>query len=208
MGFDLYCQLLKQSVAALKGEKVKPRVEVQVRFDFIALNPGEEGGPVQTEKSKVKNEEPALNISVPREVAIFLQTPGSEDSPSAIRNPASATPKASAFIPMAYISEARQRIEVYRKLAQANEKAALERLEVELRDRFGTLPPAMELLLLVGELKILASERGITIIEVKDDKLMLTRNNDYLTLGGKFPRLTKVQAKARLKEIKKLLLAL
>jgi len=34
VGFDLYCQLLKQSVAALKGEKVKPRVEVQVRFDF------------------------------------------------------------------------------------------------------------------------------------------------------------------------------
>src|ERR1041385_3992956 len=27
VGFDLYCQLLKQSVAASKGEKVKPRVE-------------------------------------------------------------------------------------------------------------------------------------------------------------------------------------
>jgi transcription-repair coupling factor (superfamily II helicase) len=29
VGFELYCQLLKQSVAALKGEKVKPRVEVR-----------------------------------------------------------------------------------------------------------------------------------------------------------------------------------
>ena len=60
-----------------------------------------------------------------------------------------------------------------------------------MRDRFGPLPPALELLLLVAELKILASERGVTVIEVKEDKLMLTRHEDYLTLGGKFPRLTK-----------------
>jgi len=77
-----------------------------------------------------------------------------------------------------------------------------------LRDRFGPLPAAMEMLLLVGELKVLASERGITMIEVKDDKLMLTRNNDYIMLGGKFPRLTKQEPKARLKEIKRLLLAI
>ncbi len=44
VGFELYCQLLKQSVASLKGEKVKPRVEVVVRLDFLALNPTEEGG--------------------------------------------------------------------------------------------------------------------------------------------------------------------
>jgi hypothetical protein len=34
---------------------------------------------------------------------------------------------------------------------------------------------------------------------------MLTRNADYLQVGGKFPRLTKADAKARLKEIRKLL---
>jgi transcription-repair coupling factor (superfamily II helicase) len=48
----------------------------------------------------------------------------------------------------------------------------------------------------------------VTAIEVKDDKLMLTRNGDFVTLGGKFPRLTKKEAKARLKEIKRLLLAI
>ena len=78
----------------------------------------------------------------------------------------------------------------------------------ELRDRFGPLPPAVELLLQVAELKILASEKAVTIIEVKDDKLMLTRHGDFITLGGKFPRLTKNQGGARLKEIKKLLLAI
>ena len=35
VGFELYCQLLKQSVASLKGEKVKPRVEVRIALDFL-----------------------------------------------------------------------------------------------------------------------------------------------------------------------------
>jgi len=81
-------------------------------------------------------------------------------------------------------------------------------LQKELRDRFGPLPPPVELLLLLAEIKILASERALTIIEVKEDKLMLTRHGDFITLGGKFPRLTKKDAKGRLKEIKKLFLAL
>ena len=213
VGFELYCQLLKQSVASLKGEKVKPRVEVQVRFDFLALNPGEEETQIKNENVKSKMEEPRLEISIPREVATY--TSYDDDAEPAARkgrstrNPEPGTRnKASAFIPLAYIAEPRQRIEVYRKLAQANEKPALESLRTELRDRFGPLPPAMELLLQVAELKILASERGITVMEVKEDRLMLTRNNDYLMLGGKFPRLTKPDATGILKEIKKLLLAI
>ena len=39
VGFELYCQLLKQSISALKGEKVKPQVEVQARLDFLAMAP-------------------------------------------------------------------------------------------------------------------------------------------------------------------------
>lgn len=151
VGFELYCQLLKQSVASLKGEKVKPRVEVQVRLDFL----GE-----------------------------------------------------AASLPESYATEPQHRIEIYRKLAQATDKAALETLQKELRDRFGPVPPPVELLLLITELKILASERGISVMEVKEDKLMLTRQGDFITLGGKFPRLTKKDVKGRLKEIKKLLLAL
>jgi transcription-repair coupling factor (superfamily II helicase) len=70
------------------------------------------------------------------------------------------------------------------------------------------LPPPLELLLLVTEVKVLASERGITVIEVQEDRLMLTRNNDYVMGGSKFPRLTKKQAGARLKEIRQLLTVL
>jgi len=181
VGFELYCQLLKQSVAGLKGERVAPRVEVQVSLDFLALTPS---GP-ESQSSDSKSNFRASNSPVPA--------------------PRSAT---SASIPFNYISDARQRIEVYRKIAQLGDKAGLSQLQKELRDRFGPLPSAVELLLQVAELKIIAAERAITIIEVKEDKVMLTRNNDYVMVGTKFPRLTKQTAQARLKEIKKLLLAL
>jgi transcription-repair coupling factor (superfamily II helicase) len=155
VGFELYCQLLKQSVASLKGEKIKPRIELSVKLDFL---------------EEMKR---------------------SGDS-----------------LPHSYVPEPRHRIEIYRKLAQANETVALKNLEKELRDRFGPFPPPVELLLQIAELKVLASEKNVTAIEVSNDKLMLTRSGDYITLGGKFPRLAKKEAKARLKEIKKLLLAI
>ena len=157
----------------LKGEKVKPRVEVSVKLDF-------------------------LNASV---VSGQQSVAGDNESPAADYK------RLTANLPHHYIAEPQHRIEIYRKLAQATDKPALEALQKELRDRFGPLPAPVELLLLVTELKILAGEKSVTIIEVRDDKLMLTRHDDFIMLGGKFPRLTKKEAKARLKEIKKLLLA-
>jgi transcription-repair coupling factor (superfamily II helicase) len=179
VGFELYCQLLKQSVGSLKGEKVKARVEVRVALDFLA---SETSVPLT----------PSLSPSDGVRVAEGRERGG----------------PTFAGLPHNYAPESQHRIEIYRKLAQAADKPSLEALQKEMRDRFGPLPPPVELLLAVAELKILASERNITSVEVKEDKVMLTRNRDFITLGGKFPRLTKKNAEGRLKEIKKLLLAL
>jgi transcription-repair coupling factor (superfamily II helicase) len=155
-------------------------VEVRVALDFLEMNPVESGG--------AGSPLPAAD--------------GHDDGAHGVTRPTTAS------LPHHYVTEPQHRIEIYRKLAQANEKSALENLQKELRDRFGPLPPAVELLLQMAEVKILASEKAVTAIEVKDDKLMLIRHGDFITLGGKFPRLTKKQAGARLKEIKKLLLAI
>jgi transcription-repair coupling factor (superfamily II helicase) len=163
VGFELYCQLLKQSVSSLKGEKVQPRLNVNVRLDFLAAGAEEE-------------------LSNPR--------------------------KPAACFPSSYIPEAQQRIEIYRKLAQVNDAASWRALKNELRDRFGPLPPAADLVLRVADLKIVSAQHGVSLIETQDDKLMLTRHNDFVMAGGKFPRLTKPTARGRLDEIKKLLLAL
>jgi transcription-repair coupling factor (superfamily II helicase) len=193
VGFELYCQLLKQSVAALKGEKVKPRVDVQIRLDFLALSPTQES-PRDTPSHRLSREQ---------------QSKDSPLAPLAKRQPgADGSELAAAYIPFNYISDARQRIEFYRKLAQATDLKALAELEREARDRFGPLPRPLQRLLQVGELKLLAAERGITSIEVKADKLMLTRQNDFVMAGSKFPRLTKSDPTARLNEIKKSLQAL
>ncbi len=171
VGFELYCQLLKQSVSTLKGEQVRPRVEVGVKLDFLNQSVATSSGQSATDHRLLTTDE-------------------------------------SANLPHHYITEPQHRIEIYRKLAQATDKPALEAFQREVRDRFGPLPVPVELLLLVTELKILAGEKSVTMIEVKEDRLMLTRHGDFITLGGKFPRLAKKEAKARLKEIKKLLLAI
>jgi transcription-repair coupling factor (superfamily II helicase) len=163
VGFELYCQLLKQSVSSLKGEKVQPRLDVNVRLDFLAASADED-------------------LSSPE--------------------------KPAACLPGSYIPEAQQRIEIYRKLAQANDAASCRALKHELRDRFGPLPEAVELILRVADLKIAAARRGVSLIETQGDKLMLTRNNDFVMANGKFPRLTRTTARGRLDEIKELLSAL
>jgi len=84
----------------------------------------------------------------------------------------------------------------------------VQNLEKEARDRFGPVPKPLELLFRVTEVKILASERSISAIEVKEGKLMMTRAGDYIMIGNKFPRVTRKDSFARLKEIKKFLLAL
>jgi transcription-repair coupling factor (superfamily II helicase) len=213
VGFDLYCQLLKQSVASLKGEKVKPRIEVQIRLDFLALSPAEESpkSRVQSPKSGAKSSKFNPDSESGSRRLEIQSSKLEEENPQSVESVAhnmEHATRASAYIPFNYISDSRQRIEVYRKVAQIDDLKGLQTLSTELRDRFGPVPPALELLLKVAEIKLLAAERAITSIEVKDDKLMLTRNNDLIMVGSKFPRLTKPDALGRLKEIKKLLLAL
>ncbi len=178
VGFELYCQLLKQSVAGLKGEPIKPRIEVQVRLDFLEIpaSPGTQSDSASGAKSLRPTPTPPLSSL--------------------------------ASIPYTYIEDARQRIEVYRRLAQATEPEALADLESELRDRFGPPPKGILLLLRIGAIKILAAGRGITSVEVKENKLMLTRNNDFIMIGSHFPRLTRKDTEGKLNEIRKLLLAL
>ncbi len=163
VGFELYCQLLKQSIAALKGQTVKPRTVVPVKLDFLSLNPGDQ----------------------PEE-----------------------TPRALAHLPYNYIAETQQRIEIYRKLAQANDQKSLSHLKNELRDRYGPLPAAVERLLSVAEVKRLAAERNISAIETRNGKVMLTRNRDFIMVGERFPRLAKKKPEAKLKELRRLLLSI
>jgi len=171
------------------------REEVRVHLDFLDLNYADEGRGDNPEPRSSRREEAQIET-------------GNRKPETGNRSDQLGAHPTSAGLPHNYVTEPHHRIEIYRKLAQATDKAGLEALLKELRDRFGPLPPAAELLLAIAELKILASDKNVTTIEVEDDKLKLIRAGDFITLGGKFPRLTKKDPKARLKEIRRLLLAI
>jgi transcription-repair coupling factor (superfamily II helicase) len=158
VGFDLYCQLLKQAVAQLKGEKLRPRLEVEVRLDFVATKEGE-----------------------------YLAS-----------GPEKLVP---AFIPTAYISDAALRIQAYRNLAEITTSEQLQRLRRDWRDRFGKWPGPVDNLFLLSEIRLSAARAGVSRVEVREGKLMLSRRGDFILVGGKFPRLTSGKIDLNLPEV-------
>ncbi len=177
IGFDLYCALLKQAIAKLKGEKVRPRLEVILRTDFVVTREAEWTGQRKTKLTKGAPSIPAAEV--PRPSAGF----------------------APAFLPTAYIAEAKPRIQAYRRLAEVTTQEQLDALRKVWRDRFGLLPESAENLLQMTEIKLAAATRKITQVEARDGKLILTRGGDYVQIGGKFPRLSATDPSSRLREM-------
>jgi transcription-repair coupling factor (superfamily II helicase) len=158
VGFDLYCQLLKQAVAQLKGGKSRGRLEVEVRLDFVATNEPE-----------------------------FAQL-----------GPLARVP---AFIPTGYLADPALRIQAYRHLAEITTREQWDRLRKDWRDRFGKFPPAVDNLLTLTEIKLAAAKAGVTRVEVREGKLMLTRRGDFILVGGKFPRISTDRIDRQLVEV-------
>jgi transcription-repair coupling factor (superfamily II helicase) len=146
VGFDLYCQLLKQAVAQIKGKKFHPRLEVDIRLDFVATNEAE-----------------------------FAQLGPDQRVP--------------AFVPASYVSDTALRIKAYREIAEITSADQSERVRNEWRDRFGKFPGAVDNLFLFVEIKLAAATAGISRVEARERKLMLTRRGDFILVDGKFPRL-------------------
>ena len=81
----------------------------------------------------------------------------------------------------------------------------MERLIKEWRDRFGEFPAAVDNLVTFTRIKLAAATEGVTRVEMREDKLMLTRRGDFILVGGKFPRLVAPEIEKRLPEILELL---
>ena len=181
VGFDLYCQLLRQAVGKLKGEKARPRAEVTLRLDFVATS--------ETEFLR-------RNM----EVAGPAGAPSSDDSTVPVDDDA-APGVWPAFLPAGYMEEPRLRIQAYRQLAGATRPEDVENLKESWRDRFGRLPEAAENLLVYTRFKLLAASRKLQQVEVRGSKLMLTRGADFVLIGGRFPRLTSSEPVFKMREL-------
>jgi transcription-repair coupling factor (superfamily II helicase) len=95
------------------------------------------------------------------------------------RPPAGETPAAvidlpvEAHLPEAYVPDEAQRLDLYRRLARVREPAELVDLRAELLDRFGPLPPPVERLLEVVELRLAAEAAGIAAVGREDGWLVV-----------------------------------
>jgi len=172
VGFDLYCQLLKQAVAQLKGQRPRLRLDVDVRLDFVVTNEAE-----------------------------FIAPP----KPDTVGKADSFPYKIPAFIPVAYVSDPAMRIRSYREIAELTSREQLERLRGEWRDRFGAFPPAVDNLFALVDIKLAAAESGVSRVEVRERKVMLTRHGDFILVAGKFPRLVASKIDQHLPEVVELI---
>lgn len=70
-----------------------------------------------------------------------------------------------AFIPSNYITDGDQKLDAYRLITQANSKLELMQIAADWGDRYGKLPPSVEQLLQVIELKMIAKSLGFARIK-------------------------------------------
>jgi transcription-repair coupling factor (superfamily II helicase) len=106
-----------------------------------------------------------------------------------------------AVIPLSYIDDEDLRVHAYRKISTTSSEEAIDALFSEFGDRFGPVPSAVNRLLKMCRVRILAASKDITLVETRGDRVMMTRNNDYLKDGSRFPRLTAPAADARLNQL-------
>ncbi|MBK8859150.1 MAG: transcription-repair coupling factor [Opitutaceae bacterium] len=182
VGFELYCQLLRQSVARLKGDRQASAIRASVKLDFVFIGEG------TGEDSHRRRYEDAYTVLKAQEDAAVTEVASIQ-----------------ARIPIAYIAETRLRLDFYRRLALAETSARVKELDQELRDRFGRFGDEVKALLLITEIRVRAEQKGIVSVETESSRLKCLRQSgrrdDWVQIGTRFPRLTAPKPLLRLREI-------
>jgi transcription-repair coupling factor (superfamily II helicase) len=208
IGFDLYCQLLRQSVDRLKGKKDPSLQETTFKADFIIPTETQwvsRGQDLDSRDQKEKKSKTKENLSSLANLAVkkSATNPATQSQPShlsylAVQNSSEVLP---AFIPTAYLSDAKLRINAYRELAEANTPKSITALEKNWQDRHGRLPHPIQNLLTIARIKAEAASNQITSVEISGQRLMLQRNGSPILLdGSRYPRLAKTKPGEKLDE--------
>ncbi len=129
VGFDLYCRLLEEAVAELKGETSSSDFEAKVEVDCDT------------------------------------------------------------YIPESYIEESRQRVDIYRKIADAKSQSDLELVTAELADRFGKFGDETQNLIDLMALNIAARQNRIARVRLNNGRLTLTYGDGEVPTKSQIERL-------------------
>lgn len=98
----------------------------------------------------------------------------------------------SALLPNNYVSDNVERLNLYRKLAQAENEQDIEDWADEIKDRFGTPPKEAEYLVLARKVKLFGSRNFFTKATIRSDRMWLvcpkqdSEIGEYFFDSGKF----------------------
>lgn len=177
VGFELYCRLLRQSVASLKGENPQKIFRAEINLDFVHY--------AQLPESGAKDARTNYEILKDEQNAKFK---GAEII---------------ATIPASYVSDVRVRIDVFRKLALAGTPEEVHTAAESMEDRFGKMPLPARVFCEIAELRCLAEARGIVDLVTEAGQIKARRRNgEYIRVGVNFPRLQQLAPLKRLRELR------
>lgn len=91
-----------------------------------------------------------------------------------------------ALLPVGYVVDNVERLNLYRKLANATHPKEIEEWQLEIIDRFGQLPQAAENLVSVAKIKLLASNMFIEKVTIRGGRMWLQCPNPKSELGTRF----------------------
>ena len=113
-----------------------------------------------------------------------------------------------AYLPSNYISDERQKIEVYKRIREIDNRANYEHLQDELIDRFGEYPDVVAYLLEIGLVKSYLDQAFVALVERKQESVIIRfekiSQQIYLTQDY-FEALSATNLKARIGEQKGLI---
>ena len=186
IGFDLYCQLLRQSIDRLKGKKNPALQETTFKADFMVPTETQWVSRIRSPESRNRKENDSSPSFQQLSISDFQLLP--------------------AYIPTSYLADAKLRINAYRELAEANTDHSIDHLEKNWLDRHGRLPEAVSHLLTIARIKAAAAANNISSIEISGQRLMLQRNGSPILLdGSRYPRLMQAKPADMLHETLQLL---
>ncbi|MXQ49394.1 transcription-repair coupling factor [Streptococcus pneumoniae] len=108
-----------------------------------------------------------------------------------------------AYLPTDYISDERQKIEIYKRIREIDSRAAYEELQDELIDRFGEYPDQVAYLLEIGLVKSYLDSVFTELVDRKENQLVVRFEKVTQTLfltQDYFEALSKTNLKARISE--------
>ena len=106
-----------------------------------------------------------------------------------------------AYLPEEYVSDQRQKIEIYKRIRELDSQEMLDELEDDLLDRFGEYPEEVAHLLTIGQIKMDGDRALIETIRKQEQKLVFTLSKvgtKRYTVEQLFEALTATKLKASL----------